>query len=371
MKPSRELKALLPSVRALVVLLVAGAPETLATGAQELDPRVEAGIKELSHDRRDCGLEIFHQVLKEKPDDASSILAMTRYLMYIRQEYAAAEPFARRTVEILPDLVNSYLLLGGVLIFTGRAPQAIALYQTPLEDYPDHPRLLFAAGMANALSRHHTTASELYEKALVLQPQDPLFHFCAGENYVKLQDLERAELHFRRSIQFDQRNVQAMWQLARLLSWLGKDKQAENFYVRALENAHSQYDQVEAGNSFALFLIERRRLEEAEATLKRLVEVAPDHAMSWNLLAQCYELMDDRPRRIFARKRFQELQDKDNADETSYLLDLLRQSQREKTSEEDVKQSPVETDESIEERPSPLGAPGLTPEESDNGGGVP
>ena len=299
-----------------------------ANAGQDIDPRVTAGMRRYAEGERKAALEQFADLLDDAAAPAQSVLASALYLVHDCAENEAGEPMARRAVELFPELRAPVLALGASLIAQGRFRQAESAYRAAMERIPDDDRLMFSTGMACALARRHLEAAKMYDQALERSAEDPLYHFCAGENHVKIHNLDRAEFHFRRCLLLEPTNSSAHWQLARLLSWKDKVQLADQHFRKAINCASDTTAGIEAGIPYANFLLDQRRAEEAVEIARGIVEQRPEHLRAWSLLARCYARLGQKGKRAQARRRYLELQERADQAEDASLLELLRAHQR-------------------------------------------
>lgn len=290
-----------------------------------LDPRLEAAL--LTWDRGDHATALLEleKLGASAPTDGALQLLITDELVK-RKEYAAAEPFARRALGLLPDFPPAHILLGVSLLSTDRAEEAERLFRAAVARFQgtiDEPELVFNLGMACALQSKRLEAGDWFAKAIALKPKNALFRFSAAENDRNLQRFAQAEAGFRLAMTLEPRHADAGWKLAVTLAAQGRDGDAEPLFRTAIA-AGPPASRQGASYEYGVFLFERGRATEALPLLEALTKAKPDHRMAWNYLARTLRALGRKDAAAAAISHYQALQKEADRSETRYLLGLIQ-----------------------------------------------
>ena len=198
--------------------------------------------------------ELVDEALKQNRELAPARLARA-HLALMRGDWGAAEEAARRAIEIDPELVRAYGLLGEALLGQGRTEAAIEEASKALEIEGDEVwgRLVLAKVLVNA-GRYNEAVSH-YEEALELAPDNPNARANLGAIYV----------------------------------WTGRELEAIPLLRETLERYAD--DAVATNLGYALYNL--GRYPEAADAFERAHELAPDHPTHARNLADTYEAMGD------------------------------------------------------------------------------
>jgi len=93
---------------------------------------------------------------------------------YNKKEYALAEKFYLKALEIDPKFINALAGLGKTYIAMGRSSEAVATLEKAVKDYPRLGQLYFDLARAYTLSGEYKKALDAYEKAVKFAPDSAL-----------------------------------------------------------------------------------------------------------------------------------------------------------------------------------------------------
>lgn len=311
------------SLARLLLLGVLGAPQTAASS--EVDPRLQPAIAKFEHGERDAAKQLLAALVRAEPNDVALALEVAT-LLVVRQEYAAAEPYARTAYAKAPQLAQSHVVLGGVLLFTDRPEDAEQLFRAAVARFQgtsDAPDLVFNLGMACAKNSKRTEAGEWFDRAIALAPDRALYVFSAAENDLNLHRLERAEAGFRKAMVAKPPHADATWKLAVTLAARERPKEAEPLFQQAVASGPPA-SRWSASYHYAVFLFEAGRPAEALPLLEKATQQKPKDRMAWSYLARTLRALGRKDEAAAAVKRHQELQADADRAEDDYLLGLLR-----------------------------------------------
>jgi tetratricopeptide (TPR) repeat protein len=118
-------------------------------------------------DRSDDAIAQFKKELEVSPENVFALLALASEYIN-RNDYATGFPYAQQAVEIAPGQAAPHLLLGRILVETGKAEEGIGQLELAERFDPNNSKVHFA--LAHAYSRLHRTeeAQKERERFMVL-----------------------------------------------------------------------------------------------------------------------------------------------------------------------------------------------------------
>jgi len=327
--------------RALLLLLISSGRAAARQGPPPaIDPRVDATFQIYDRGDKAAAKRELDKLLVAAASDPAAMVLLAHGLD-MRQEYAWAEPFARRAVLLRPDFAPCQYALGVSLLFTDHVEEAERVLRAAAGRFAgtqDEPDLVFSLAMACVLQNKRLEGGLTFAKAIELQPKNALYRFSAAENDRNLKRLAEAEAGFRLAMTLEPPHADAAWKLAMTLAELGRFAEAEPLFQRAIAQGTPASRQ-SAAYQFAVFLFERGRAQEALPLLQALVKARPADRMAWNYLARTLRALGHKEESAAALKRYQSLQAEFDRTETDYLLGLIR-AQRSGGRAPDGKQMP-------------------------------
>jgi len=164
--------------------------EQMYKKAIELDPTFSAAWAELSilHSQ----MRWFHWDLSEQrvldakaaadkalqlaPASALSHTALAEYYYHGRLEYAPALESYRKALAIDPNSVEALAGVGAVLRRQGKMQEALGYYERVSELDPRSAQVALELGWTQANLRNYSAASQSYERAIVLAPDEVVYY---------------------------------------------------------------------------------------------------------------------------------------------------------------------------------------------------
>jgi tetratricopeptide (TPR) repeat protein len=134
-----------------------------------------------------------------------------------------------------------------------------------------------------AVQGFHERALRRIDAALDAHPEAAELHRLRGEAYERAGRVDAARGAFERAVALDLRDAAALAGLARLAAARQHDEEALSFYARAVE---ADPDDAAISFAYAVFLLERGRLDAAEQRLDLLIYRRPRHAAAAHELAK-------------------------------------------------------------------------------------
>jgi arylsulfatase A-like enzyme/Flp pilus assembly protein TadD len=159
--------------------------------------------------------------------------------------------------------------LAYLLVREGRTAEAVALGDGA--DYTD-PSVLNALGAARAQAGELAPARALFERALSLDPNDPLSNRNLGTVLLRLGEIEPARERLEQAVRLDASSAPAWASLGSARARLGDEAGAAAAWQKAVDLDPSQY---EALYNLAIAAGRRGDVALARTALKRFVSQAP------------------------------------------------------------------------------------------------
>src|SRR5215831_878019 len=159
--------------------------------------------------------------------------------------------------------------LAYLLVQEGRTADAVALGDG--EDYTD-PAVLNALGAAQAQAGELARARALFERALSLDPNDPLSNRNLGTVLLRLNEIAPARERLEQAVRLDASSAPAWASLGSARARLGDEAGAAAAWQKAVDLDPSQY---EALYNLAIAAGRRGDVAFARSALKRFVSQAP------------------------------------------------------------------------------------------------
>ncbi len=189
------------------------------------------------------------------------------------------------------DLFRRSMNQGHSAAWEGRWQEAVEHYSRALKEFPDNAPTLNSLALAHLELGNLEQSLELYRRAALLSPEDPLppektaqiykqtgrtdeavkFSMQAAELHLKLRDADKAINNWTRVIRLQPENVDAHAKLAHVYEKLGRTPQAITEYiaVAALQQHAGMQDEARKSGEHALSLNPKNKeAQEAVAMLQ-------------------------------------------------------------------------------------------------------
>lgn len=188
-----------------------------------------------------------------------------------------AEEICRDYLAASPGSAEHLRLLGHALMKQGRLDDAEQHLRDALAIAPDHPQLYEDLGSVLGLKERFDEAVPLFEQAIRLEPRLPLAHKKLGQALAALGRGSEADEAFEEYFERDA-DKGLVAEGAQHLKAGRKDEAIATFKKALRDNP----DNVDALRFLAsAYLREKEHLDDAEALLRRAVQVAPDYLGAW------------------------------------------------------------------------------------------
>jgi len=260
--------------RALVANGEAAKAQSEFRQALELDPKLApaaSGLGETLLDQNhyaEAALA-FQQALSLDPGLAEAELGLADTSEDLGQQVEAEKHFVLY-LKLQPDDAEARFRLASLYLQENKLDPAIAELERLEQVHAAVPGLEATLGDAYALKGDFADSEQHYRQALALTPSQSDLHRAFGETLLKENKPAGAESEFRRSLQIDPRNVDAV-----------------------------------KGLATSLYLL--KRYSEAAPLVERLVQSPVAAPGLFFILATCYDHLQDRERALAAYQHFLDL----------------------------------------------------------------
>jgi tetratricopeptide (TPR) repeat protein len=131
----------------------------------------------------DGAIRKYKQVLADTPNEVSALLEIS--LSYFeKKDYENALAFAKQGAEIKSGLLPGfYMTIGSILDETGKGQDALAIYKTAIERFPNVALLHYNMAVSLLKSGKQSEARNELEESLVRDPNHASSHALLGQLY--------------------------------------------------------------------------------------------------------------------------------------------------------------------------------------------
>jgi tetratricopeptide (TPR) repeat protein len=191
-----------------------------------------------------------------------------------------AEEICRDHLVLNPGSVEHLRVLGHALMKQNRLEEAASQLRFAQSLEPDNPNLHEDIGSVLALQQRFEEAVTCFEQAIALEPRLPLAHKKLGQALAALGRGRDADAAFEEYFERDpDKGIVAAG--AQHLKAGRKEEAVQAFRSALKQNP----DNVDAMRCLAnVYLRDRENLSDAEALLRRAMQIAPDFTAAWILL---------------------------------------------------------------------------------------
>ena len=195
------------------------------TSQPEVDPNYILALCYLDTRRYDDARHAFAMQYGFGPDSASAYLLAAR--MLLRREYVpVAQEFARKALELDPQLPLAHALLGEVALAGEHLDDAIAEFEKERVRNPLYGGLYERLGDAYTRAGNYTEAQETLQQALLLEPNSTGPYILLGKVLLKRQNSVGAAMYLERAERMDPANYMTHNLLGQAYRALGRAEDA-------------------------------------------------------------------------------------------------------------------------------------------------
>ncbi len=253
----------------------------------------------------DVAIGLFQQAVKSDPDFALGYAALAEaYWAKYRLDKAprwieAAEANCRRAAELNNQLPAVYVTLARVHNGRGEYNLALEEIQRALKLEPNDADALLGQAAVYASMGRAEEAESAYKKATALRPQHWGGHYELGVFYYRQRRLADATQQFQQVLEITPDNAMVHAVLGGMLQLLKNNEEAEAHLKRSIElqPSYAAYT-----NLSALYYREKR-WEESVATTRKALEINAEDWRTWANLVLAYEWLGRPEDAAEARRR--------------------------------------------------------------------
>jgi tetratricopeptide (TPR) repeat protein len=188
-------------------------------------------------------------------------------------------------VSIAPDQPEPYYRLALVFLEGYRDQDAREVLSTGLRAIPNSPLLLFTLGVVDEISGREREAVENLEKSLKIKPEQPEAWTLLGDLHVRIGRLSQADEAYRKAIALGA-PPETTVKYADLLFKLHQYSEAERLLRTLLaKDKRMSIAYVSLGK----LLDTKREYKEADAALRRAIELDPDNTQAHLFLSEALQ----------------------------------------------------------------------------------
>jgi Flp pilus assembly protein TadD len=154
-----------------------------------------------------------------------------------RCDVGVAIPLLKALIAAGPDNATLLHNLGMVYSDQGSLQEANHLLRQAAALDPSNAQTVTAIGVVHARAGDLTSAVATLEQAVKIAPEDPFAHQNLGACLLKQDEAQRAEEHFRKSVEGDPDNLRSRFGLAQSLETLGRLHDADEAYQQIIKAA--------------------------------------------------------------------------------------------------------------------------------------
>jgi tetratricopeptide (TPR) repeat protein len=239
-----------------------------------------------SEGKKKTAIRTLDRIIKKDPENQGAYFLLFTLFLDDKQ-WKKAERYANRLVELTekektenPEEI--YAQIGLEYARVGHFSKGLEYLEKACILSPDDLRIHLALGTLYESKGKFEKALEEYEKALSLSPFSPVIYYRLGEVYSQLGRIDEAISIYEKVLQINNNDYVSITNLARLYYRKGEyQKGLKILQDSPLKDTHIYY-------LLGAFLIQLKRMDEAEINLKKSIELAPNFYVPYSLLIHIY-----------------------------------------------------------------------------------
>jgi TolB-like protein/Tfp pilus assembly protein PilF len=251
--------------------------------------------------RRDATKEALEHAQKLQPDSSETLLFTGYYQYWVLHDYGLAKATFGRVSKMLPGNSEVLYALGAIARSEGRWDESVAYWERGLALNPRNTALLTEVAFTYAALRQFSKAEKLYDRALVILPNElslmalkASIHQAEGnlpeaaKLLVQVKEQTNSDVAVR--IKLTQMRLERNPEGSRLM----QDREAQLQFASGIEKGSKQVGlalgQRVAGDSAHA----KADAQQARTTLESLKKDQPDNAFVAAALAVAYAILDEK-----------------------------------------------------------------------------
>ena len=223
-----------------------------------------------------------NQIISEQPDSPDGYL-LRAVAEIDRKQFATAEDYLKRSLQKSSDNAPAYVQLGNLRMAQNNPAEAQKAFQQALDRDPNSTDALGGVLNGYLIQKQPDKALAVANAQLAKYPKNTGFHIIVGRLLFEQQkDAAGAEAEFKRAVELDKNNTEALVSLGRAQSEQGKTDQALQTYLDAAKNNPKEI----AFSLLAGGIYESKQdWDQAKQLYQRVLELQPDNPLASNNLA--------------------------------------------------------------------------------------
>jgi tetratricopeptide (TPR) repeat protein len=228
--------------------------------------------------------EVFRLATRNSPNFAFAyyFLGLARLE---NKEIAPAQTALTKALELSPTWLEPRTALARIHLITGEYDLALQESESILRAQPDNADALKIAGVARLKKGEITQALELLKRAKILLPGDANLFFNMGEGYLTQRKYGQALIEYEETLKLDPDRIDALVQIAKVLSAQGNEKGA---FKRVEQQLSKTKNKAELNQLLGQLSLNEANYEKALGYLEKAVALKPDLFSAAHLIATIY-----------------------------------------------------------------------------------
>jgi len=228
--------------------------------------------------------EVLLNATREAPDFAFAHYFLGLALL-ANEEIASAQKAFARALELSPNWLEPRVALARVYLAKGAYDWALQECERVFQVQPDNAHALVIAGNARLKKNEITQALDLFNRAKTFLPADANLLFNLGETYRMQKNYSQALKEYENTIKLDPDRVDALIQIAHVLSVVGNEKSA---FTRVEQHLAKTQKKAEVNELLGQLSLNDQEYEKALGYLERAIALKPGLVSASQLIASVY-----------------------------------------------------------------------------------
>ncbi len=238
----------------------------------DISNQVNKGFELVRQGKLDKAEQLFSKVLMSKAEEENSLLALG-IINYEKKRFQIAKVYLEKVVAKQPNNFKAYLFLGLTEVALNEINKAVSAFLEAIKIQPDFVESIVSCADAYKKLRCYDEAIEFYEKAMKLQPSNPVLElacaeacFFRGRLYFQKEELQFALANFSKAYEFGKKDVECLYNLAETYRLLQESEKALELYEQILVVAPNSISTLVAKG---VLLKDLARYKESKDTLNK------------------------------------------------------------------------------------------------------
>jgi tetratricopeptide (TPR) repeat protein len=162
------------------------------------------------------------------PSESPSAYLLAARMMLRRDYLPVADMFAKKALELNPNLPMAHLLIGQIRLAQSQIPEALAEFHRESELNPLYGEVYDRLGDAYIHQGDFSKAQEALDRAVLLEPNSPVPFILLGKVLLKQQQPVMAKMYLEKALAMDPQNYMTHALLGQAYRALGRTEQASH-----------------------------------------------------------------------------------------------------------------------------------------------